>query len=306
MDEKKQVDRGFEAAPHRAVRLSLEADTTNHLVEVIAGPRQFPRLRPIGCPRAPVVPDWHQLQSQSRQSALVLKGDAGGYAGSSDHGNKWPALMHAVESEICRVNDFVDADGVAGASHCGRSELVHTIKRLSLPQRTSAALGKICIYAHALIWLGRRVRELADISAKVTEGHPISVGAFEQWSRIISKVAAPTGLPMVVEKIGEEWRDHMESIRCHIPGRYIEALRAIVRTAASTATDMKKSQLVKRVESWRSFSDRQVASGASLAHGLVKPDSTPANVTATTVVNSLRTASPQAILDRDLLVWSCI
>ena len=42
-------DHGFEAAPHRAVCLSIEAAPHNHLVEVLSGPRQLPRQRPIGC-----------------------------------------------------------------------------------------------------------------------------------------------------------------------------------------------------------------------------------------------------------------
>ena len=225
---------------------------------------------------------------------------------SPDHGNKRPALMHVVESELCRVNDFVSADGTARASHCGRSEPVHAIQRLSFPQRTSTAFGKICIYAHALVWLGRRVRELADISAKVTASHPISEGALEQWSRILSKVAAPTRLPMTVEKLGEAWKDHMEVSRCHIPWRDTEALKVIGRKALSTATEMKKSQLDKRAESWRSLFDRQVASGASAAHRLVKRDSTLANDTTTAVVCNARTTSPQAILEQDLVAWTSI
>ena len=299
-----QVDRGFEAAPHRAVRLSIEADTANHLVEVIAGPRMIPRELPIGCARSPVVPDWHLPPSHPRRPlSAVADRVAGGHEVSHEGDGHWPALMHAVENELCRINDLVDHEGFARASHCGRSEPVHTIKRLSLPQRTSAALGKICIYAHALVWLGRRLRELADISAKVSAGHPLPDGARDQWGRIMSKVSAPTGLPSIVEKIGERWREHMEVIRCHTPGRDTETLRTIGREALAVAADMKKSQLEKRAESWRNFSERQVASGAPAAHRLVKRDSTLADIIGTAAVQNVRTASPQAILEQDLAAW---
>ena len=89
----------FEAAPHKAVRISIEAVPHNHLVEVLSGPRQLPRQRSFGCPRNPVLPNWHQ--------------GAAGHTGLAECSRKWPALIHAVDAELCRLNDIVELDGSA-------------------------------------------------------------------------------------------------------------------------------------------------------------------------------------------------
>ena len=122
-----------------------------------------------------MVPEWYD--SGEQHPMQLPESEVGGYAASPTQLNKWPSLIHAVENELCRVNDIVGLDGLARASHCGRGQPTRTQMCLALPRRTSAALGKVCIYAHALLWLSRRLRELADISAKVSEGRSISQGA---------------------------------------------------------------------------------------------------------------------------------
>ena len=244
--------------------------------------------------------------NRKRPRHWVTDQDVGGHAASENSVNKWPSLVHAIENELCRLNDIVDHEGLARASHCGRGESVRTIYRLSLPQKTSAALGKVCIYAHALLWLSRRLRELADISAKVSAGQPITSGALDQWSRLMAKVAAPTGLPMIVEKIGAPWPDHMEAVRCHMPGRGTSVLRDILRAAAEAAADIKTHNLEKRASTLWDFAEKQVASGASVAHRLVKRGSVLVCDTTAVVVGSRRTTSPQDILDLDLQAWRVI
>ena len=314
-----QVDLSFETAPHRAVRLRIRAEPHNYLVESMAGPRCIPKERPIGCPRKPLVPDWYD--SASGCSALETGGyagshtkayeattsdstlDPGGYTGSYTGARLWPSLVHAMEGELCRMHDLVDALGQAKGSYCGRGKRVATTQKLALPRRTSAALGKTCISAHALVWLSRRVKELADISAKVAVGQRLSEGSQKQWSSIMAKITAISGLPAIIDRISSAWSERMEVVRGHIPGRDTMALREIQQEALLVARDMKAGHLRNRLESWRTFARKQVLTGAAVAHRLIKRGESPCCDTATVGVGAARTSSPQAIVEKDLLSW---
>ena len=284
-----QVDLGYEVSPHRAVRMSIQAQAANHLVDVISGPRRLPLGRPIGCPRCPVIPCWL---------------DTGGYAGSSEACNeKWPALIHAVENELCRLHDLVEPGGMARSSYCGRGQAVRIAQQLALPRRTSAALGKVCISAHALIWLARRLAELIAISHKVESGCCLSDGALAQWSRIMAKLTTVQGLPGTIQKLSPEWVDHMESVSTHVPGRDTETLRNVHDAALTTATAMKARHLEQRAQSWTKFVQKQVVSGAAVAHRMIKRDNMQCVSTDTCGVGAQRSASPQSILAQDLVEW---
>ena len=166
------------------------------------------------------------------------------------------------------MHDLVDKQGMAISNFCGRGKPFFAAERLALPRKTSAALGKTCIAAHALIWLNRRTKELADMSERVGANRRVSEGAYSQWTCIMTKVSAVTGLAAIVEKISPRWADGAEALRCHIPGRDAELLRQICADAVAIAHDMKQKHLEKRAESWRAFTLKQVMDGASIAHRL--------------------------------------
>ena len=131
------VDFGFETSPHRAVRMGIQVEPKNHLVEVLVGLRQLPRQRPVGCPPKPIVPDWFS--------------GVRAHAASVDVEDKWLAFIHAVESELCLLSDIVEYDGSAKNSHRGRGRTLRTVQRLALPQRTFVALGK-CVSRRMLLF----------------------------------------------------------------------------------------------------------------------------------------------------------
>ena len=70
------------------------------------------------------------------------------------------SLIDAVEIELCRLHGFVGRDGFAKTDSRGRGRGVRTALKLALPKRTPAALGKVCLSAYALVWLGRRPNEV--------------------------------------------------------------------------------------------------------------------------------------------------
>ena len=141
------------------------------------------------------------------------------------------------------------------------------------------------------------------MSGKVAAGQRLAGGASKQWSMVMAKLSAVLGLPAVIDRISPAWSGRMENIRCHIPGRDTAKLREIQQLAVHTARDMKRAHLHGRMESWRSFAHKQVLTGAAIAHRLIKREHFPCCDTATSGSGKARTASPQAIVDKDLLVW---
>ena len=88
-----------------------------------------------------------------------------------------------------------------------------------------------------------RVKELADVSAKVASRQWLSEGASSQWFSVMAKVSAISGLPAIIDKIGPAWAGKVEAVRCHIPGRDADRLREIQQEAMRTARGMKKVHL---------------------------------------------------------------
>ena len=85
---------------------------------------------------------------------------------------QWPSLTHAVETELCRAHDLVDKVGLAHSKYSGRGRGVRTAWRLALPKRASAPLGKVCLSAHALMWLAKRLDEIIAISKNIQKAAP--------------------------------------------------------------------------------------------------------------------------------------
>ena len=82
-------------------------------------------------------------------------------------------MAHAIETEICRPTDTANAEGMADLSFVGRAMGVRTVRKMVIPRRASASLGKVDQVSHALKWFSVRAKELACISRKIREGFPL-------------------------------------------------------------------------------------------------------------------------------------
>ena len=211
-----------------------------------------------------------------------------------------------MESELCRLHDLVDSDGRPQTKFLGRSQGVSVRQQHALPKRASASFGKVSIQAHALAWLSTRARELAHISRKVQRGYLLSDLAKRQWHSLTQKVVAEKGLPVVIRAIDDEWRRRLDRIRDHCLGRDTAFLESTAAHAHDAATENKRKHLEQRAESWRLFVSKQVANGAAAAHRIVKRDASPCVMAPTVGVGSERTASPQKVLECDLVEWRAI
>ena len=300
-----QIDEGFHAAPHRAIRIRLRAAPKNYFVHGIKSPKAFARRTPVGCPRCPVLPEWHR---EGLMEQVRLLGAPGGHVWVQDISTDaidemWPALCHAMESELCRAQDCVDKHGKPLKKHTGRAGGLRVVQRLALPMRASASLGKVSIQAHALNWLSVRVRELAGISRKIQRGHAISPGTVSQWTAIMGKITARSGLAQIIRRISLNWDEQIETIKNHTPGKDTFSLERAAEIAQSEAKLIKSEHMKGQADAWKSFVDKQIKSGAATAHRLVKRDGQQCVDTTTTGTGASRTASPQAILDNDLIAW---
>ena len=87
------VDLAYGVSPHRAVRITLWTIKQKLLVEKTKKPKSFPRQKPIGPPRAPVILEWVGTPTVDVRAATRHFGVEG----------SWPILRRAVECEMRRV-----------------------------------------------------------------------------------------------------------------------------------------------------------------------------------------------------------
>ena len=91
---------------------------------------------------------------------------------------------------------------------------------------------------------------MSAFSKTAEDGASVTAGAAKQLQDIMDKLAEPSGLPLIVEKIEGTWVENMESIRTHIPGRDTARLKQIATDAYAAAHDLKKKHFEDRAGSW--------------------------------------------------------
>ncbi len=65
---------------------------------MVQKPNMFPRQRPTGCPRRPLVPHGTEAGEAEEWEALAIE-------------EKWRRLAYCMEGELCRECDFVGEGG---------------------------------------------------------------------------------------------------------------------------------------------------------------------------------------------------
>ena len=301
------VDHGVASKPHRAVRVSIKADRHNYTFTKLCSPKQFPRSRPIGCARIPVLPDWARRQDSFHGTVVAENGSSGYVApGDVSISDLWLALVHAIECELCGITDSVFSDGKELRAFLGRGSGIRFAQRLALPKRSSAKLGKVDATAHALRWFADRVKELAAVSRKLRDGVTVTATTARQCDNILGKLSADRGLASIVRSISSDWNKMVTSVCQHRPGYDSELLFKISQCADEDAVERKKQQAERRASSWRSHVAKQLVNGAAATHRWVKRDIVPSSTPDTVGDGRTRTASPQALVDHDLPSWKAI
>ena len=153
-----KVDEEISIGKHRAVKVELSNKGMDQYCTKLVKVRAFPKHKPIGCARAPVVP-----VADSRSSL----------------DDKFAEVLSCAEAEIARLCDLVNPDGTVDSRYAGRKHGFKSIKALPLPPRTAGPLGEASKTAYKAKWLAERLQELASHSASTRRGD-ISLAAVRQ------------------------------------------------------------------------------------------------------------------------------
>ena len=175
-----------------------------------------------------------------------------------------------------------------------------------LPKRAFAGLCKVDSTSRALMWFSTRVKELYYVSKKLGECLAVSPGTAKQCDAIMEKITAKKGLAMIVREASQEREKMVDAVREHVLGRDTTLLSWISQAAVDDAIERKKLVADGRAAAWRANVAKQLTNGAAVTHRWAKRDPIAGEAPDTALVQSKRTASPQAIVDHDLIQWKAI
>ena len=218
----------------------------------------------------------------------------------------WPSLCTAIECEVGRMCDLVDKRGRTERRYQGHGKQLTTVKRLILPMRASACLGKLPMRAHALMWLHNRVAELACISQKYEQGIRVAAATRVQWEHIVARLSARKGLAEVVRNINPQWSINVDIVAQHALGAGTNLLKRIAAVALYDASVWQEHAREASAASWTEFVHKQIKIGAGCSHRLIKRDELPIADYTTLGEGNNRTAAPESILEHDLKQWKQI
>ncbi len=182
-------------SPHRAVKVTIRGKAAGGLVQMVKKPKMLPRLRPIGCPRRPLVPGAREEGSREPE----VEGEGQGLDA------RWRDVAYCIEGELCRECDCVKSDGGPDGRYMGRGGGLQLVRRPLLPPRTAARHGRADSRLHQLVWTLNRLEELIHLAGRSGGGWG-SETRREQWERIVHAMGKRDGcVEKLVEEDKEEW-----------------------------------------------------------------------------------------------------
>ncbi len=195
-----QVAEEIAGSPHRAVRVVVKGKEVGGLVQMVRKPRMFPRERPIGCPRRPLVP-----------------GGGGGREGEEGQGRdngeeQWRDIAYCIEAELCRECDRVDGDGAPDRRYMGRGEGLQLVRRPLMPPRTAARHGRADGHLHKLAWTLNRMEELVHLAGKGEGGWGDETRRM-QWERVAHALGKRDGCPEQLAAAEDRWKGMIDFAR---------------------------------------------------------------------------------------------
>ena len=134
------------AKPHRVVKMVISRKYTPPLMNVLRLPRAFPRQKPIGGARAPVMPKDSSGQLAVGQSATGMVSE------------RYAEVVKVVEDELCGVCDAVKA------THRETEMRAEVVARPAVLRRAAGPRGHMSLQSFAHVWGLSRIRELLELS----------------------------------------------------------------------------------------------------------------------------------------------
>ncbi len=234
--------------PHRAVLLTLKVDAACGLVRAIVRPKAFPRERPVGCPRKPVVP----ALGDEAWAEQALRDAASG--NTECMAARWCAIAGCIEAELCRQCDLVDSEGRPLKEFLGRGEGLRVRWKRVLPPRIAGQHGQADSELHRLRWTLNRVEELVHLEALRCSG-PLRAKQLEQWHRILYNLSRPRGQLAELAAKDPRWGDARDALLAMVTGPTgaCGPLRSIASRLQLAIDEVKVKLAAERKSSWRAW-----------------------------------------------------
>ena len=271
---------------HRAVEFRIKGKVHNPLYWTLAAPRTLPRAPKCGCARRPVTPS------------------------AEDKGNSLDALfkstLQCMEAEICRRNDLVDQQGRPLASFLGRGNGAVFVQRRALPPRNAAEVGDVPCPAQAMRWIASRAVEMNYLGSIAWQGRPVSVSQLKQAGNIVQRFRRRFRSAEGRLDIGEDqgWKDMIDRACNFTIGDDPQIWQEMAEAAAKRAHEFGHRVAQVRRKAWRSWVAKSVEKGAGACHAYVRRQLMVAD--GTVGAAECLDASPQAVVDQDLITWKGI
>ena len=272
-------------SPHKAVKLVLKQGFSPLMVQCLRTPRAFPRARPIGCARAPVLP---------------ATGDDATLGGSSCElvSRRYAGIVSAVEKELSGVCDSFDN------TQWGRAEGASIATRPVLPRRAAGRRGAMSQKEYVVVWGLNRLKELLTLSHIFAKNGIHSGGQMLQWRSLVRKFCSPSS-PVAG---ASEWDDLVQGMQAYFltPSDALpllsRACTAFERVVEAQVEERKKMREISWKQ-WKSKHCKVGGQGGALYAYIRRTEENPDVITRCLGV---RDASPQATLDADFKVWNAL
>ncbi len=252
-----EVDEAVVGSPHRAVKIRVRGKEVGGLVRMVKKPRMFPRERPVGCARRPLVPrGWD--------------GEAAGEGEGQSLEEEWRRLAYCVEGELCRECDRVGKEGSPDGRYLGRGEGLRLVLRPMLAPRAMARHGRADAQLHRLAWTLNRVEELIHLTGRRGAGWGDETRRC-QWERLVFSLGKTDGCTRKLAELDDVWREFLELIESlqGRPQQEGEALKGWA-TRLREAIDHQKGKVAEdRRRAWKDWVGLQIRRGG--AHCIPSP-----------------------------------
>ncbi len=287
-----QVVRTVAGSPHRAVKVTIRGKEVGGLVQMIRRPRMLPRVRPIGCPRRPLVP------------GVGGEGEAESAEGGGGKGLEewWRSVAYCIEGELCRECDCVTSDGAPDEKYTGRGEGLRLVRRPLMPPRAAARHGRSDGRLHRLAWTLNRMEEVAHLAGRRGGGWGTETREL-QWERVVHSLGKRGGCVERLVEDGKEWEglvDYVQSLRGR-PLQGGEEAREWAVKLRGAVDERKKVVAMEGRAAWRGWVKDQIRRGGGALHAFTKRVVERAEEAA--VGSDGRCGSPQTQVESDRLEW---
>ncbi len=298
-----EVDTSLGLAPHRVVKLTIDATMIGGLASGVQKPKSFPRDRPIGCARRPIVPDSRVGGCQAAAGAA-----AGGawddldFPMSEDGLQEfWNVLVTCAEHELCGMHDLVGPDGSPLAAYVGRARGLRVVRRPITPPRITGHYGKADRIGHALCWAAVRLQEMTHLATRAAAEGQLPAAALRQWVGLRKIFSRSRGLVAELVRYDAAWGPKFESVATFSLGGDPRAIEVVFNDVTEAMRERKKAQAQRRRAAWKEWVSAQIKRGGGALHRYMKRTLEAPDRPVQTALGP--SAAPQDLVDNDLVEW---